>query len=1494
MNLPHRYLYDDRKLRNRALTEFARALRNDRMIAITGSMSNEALGYCSWEELEIQIGKKALELAADVKAMLGRVYARLPDDGPIKGLLRTIDDHATALVEGGGGKMEPRVRLGIVGDCFESLALQPAVKSRLAELRLDRDRQASLPPEKRWESPPPGLQFLGAPGETFVNAVAGLFKTRFANKEPSSAAIRPLLESLGISRIATLNYDFELERALMLRMDEREAGETKGESRPRPVLEMVGDARSGMPIVSDRIGRLRRVMGDGLTVESDIMDRERPDRLFEFAIGSAEIDRHVLHLHGRADEPRSMVFTMRDYDHLYRRDDLFRNPFEHGMRVLFAGNPVLFVGLGMTEKELNDFLQYFVSNTPYRRMAPAFLIWNTLGMELEKKRGKSQAVAAESPEDRATAMQAMRIDYLQRLGIYVIFDEDVLPRGGQGPAEAEGWLETFRAEYAEASKDAPDSTARSKRQIELDALVFLLNELPSVVAELGEAADRTGDGTWRSIWFRAAPPALGGDGKGDPPDSTEAPAGGFVKDEPVRLWGMSTVQVLAARENAEALQSRRYDIVSTRSSKRRPEDAIMVGVAVPGAGRGTFSECMAQLDLAPDKGLKLGDWVIRSTKPYHRLLVNAGFSYDADAMLSAIALFLKHRNSELREEDRLCREQGFSDQSLFNVDERALIIINGIDRFFGFDGQPLSAELDHLLRCAHGARNAGYKLQWLILGAERVRGYFRSLGIEVQSLDEACLRIGRDGTGAPEAGGAKARRSPPVKVDSRYLDWVASRFARRADSVDRYRRIEEIRRGKKQGPPEREPEITEAAKARLRTAKAIDRESIRRAFFSGYLAPPLLQTLGFDCPTTFELLRTMAFIGSPIEATVLLHAPKVVAILDERRKGKGREAFLLKTLRGLVSLGLILPTAPTVRIGRAEPPLRKRYALHRSLATELRERHGAPISEAKLSTTFNMSLFAAQPGDTYTPDEHFHDELGELVDRLIGAWKDQGSPPESEPFPVEAASFHADEESRKLIYRPSSPEDAFRDFEKLCRWESAACLRAALAVVRGYYSTGSLLTLSRESQLVAGHREGALSEHAQRIDRLLKGFGKIATARGLYRKLAFGEELKNPTMSDEDRQREISRRLGPEPLYPDDLVWLHNERGVVKLAQGHLYDARRSFSLAETENRKSLEFDHRGHNWRRININMVGLLIERGLLTRAERRVDAVEESIETANWRREDAVEERKPGDPPPVGRVAAIRMQFSEPGQATVLCESPNFTREEILVVGLTTGYRALIDQMRGKYRTAERLYERATRILRRLSEMRAYAIFQRHYSSLGRHLGFPEEVNRELNLAIAAADSIQQQDIAHRLRIYRAGQIRREPKADSGRRRMALHDLHRALDYAALADSYRVRIEASTRLAGHMRESGDYDTALRYASDALAIACRYGHSLHKIALRVEIGQILIQRGDPQSGIALIERAEESAARTGYHRIAERVQDARRQEARISAAAQPVPSRE
>ena len=132
----------------------------------------------------------------------------------------------------------------------------------------------------------------------------------------------------------------------------------------------------------------------------------------------------------------------------------------------------------------------------------------------------------------------------------------------------------------------------------------------------------------------------------------------------------------------------------------------------------------------------------------------------------------------------------------------------------------------------------------------------------------------------------------------------------------------------------------------------------------------------------------------------------------------------------------------------------------------------------------------------------------------------------------------------------------------------------------------------------------------------------------------------------------------------------------------------------------------------------------------------------------------------------------------------------------------------------------------------------------------------------------------DLVHHSRIQRASRAlaERDINAWSG----ASRHLHDALLYADTTDMHRVRIEARANLAVASMATGDFEVALEHASDALTVATRYGLSLRKISLRILIGRILVRRGDPQSGRALIESGKAAAGRVGYQQAVSRAQAA------------------
>ena len=1482
--------FEDRYMREEALKAFVRALHTDRMVAITGVMSTQALGYPSWNDFVLAYAAIAKQLANEIIEARTE-FSGAKDRVPTWKLLNDICAGADRLIEDVGAR-EPakiadrRVSMWTLHELFRTID------------REMRHVRAGLVIKTRYQA---------SALEEFERRVAAMFLSRLRKEKQSApAAIRPLIRSLGIKRVATLNYDLELERAFMLREDERllvkdaeqklsqklvarlkkkgaptlseyfaakhtilskpvtwPLGEKAGGAIPS-VEAFIGSADSGKPITRRERGRLSRTMGDGVHVESDVVNRERSDRLFEFAIGSAEISRHILHLHGRADAPETMVANIRQYDRLYRLDDLYRDPFDHGLRMLIGGNPILFVGIGMTEQEINDQLQYFVSNTPIRRPAPIFVLWN-------RDRAKERDEASkkinrdtrhgdpEIPVDEATLdkewcryKEARRLDFRIRLGVYLIFDDDF------------EWQENVAD-----SEERPEESPAVR-------LPKMMEALPVLVKRVDRRVERHPD-RWRSIEERLKQ----------------------ARDKPCRMWGSHGLEELF---DAHADATPRFDIPLGRKRDKAPN--LIFAYSENGYGRGELSEYLARLDQG---SFRIGALKLNATLPGDRLLVNAGFSYDSDALLSGVARFLAMRTKGMSGKVGPCREKHFAQGALLKPNLPTMIIINGADRFFGSDGAPLSSEFDHWLRCV---KQHGERLQVLLLGTSRMRRYCQVVGGELQPLPSTMRTGPREPQGAPDG----------VRLGSSYLDWVAGCFARR-----------KAERDKKDPDPRNvaEREISAAAKAMILRAGTVDRDAQKRTFFEAYLAPPVLRALDINCPATFEALRTLSFVGTPVEGVVLLYAPKVRAMLAERNElteAHGAEALgtdsrdeseiraqLAKVLDDLCKLGLLIaldPHDPEIAGAAADGQelsdaqtqsntIWRRYGMHRSLATFLRDRHGAPINDAKLATTFNMSMFMSEPSDATTPEATFHDELGDLVDSLSGAWHDtprvEGSktlidhhaknftiPKTGEDWVAKfqelSPSARGDEQRISIADLYVGRDDKTRAIRNLpfhAHRDVAASLRAALSVVRGYYSTGALLKFDRDDRIANTDRDGALTEHAQRLERLISVFGDIAIARSIVRRTV--EHIVSAPGTEqgkEQRDKEIAEirkaldaAMGPEPLYGDDLVWLFNERATVALAQGHLFEAREALSAADRVNNEHVEKEHHGHNWRRIAIGRVAMRIERGSLKPAERLLDDIDVAVNSAPW--------CKAASPDCPMRVDAIRKLFKEDSPVAPIHGTKEFTREEIFIVAMGTGYRGLIAHLRGRYHEAKGFYEIAVRMLRELGEQRAYAHFQRHWATLEGFFGKKEDALREIEHAIAAAQAARQMDILHRSRVVRADLIR-EISQDETKRRTALQDIKEALRYAALADCYRVRIEASASLARHMRIGGDYDTALRYGVDAMTIAARYGHSLQKTSLRIELGRILEARGDPISGRALLDQAVAIGTAKGYNHALERVRRA------------------
>ena len=727
------------------------------------------------------------------------------------------------------------------------------------------------------------------------------------------------------------------------------------------------------------------------------------------------------------------------------------------------------------------------------------------------------------------------------------------------------------------------------------------------------------------------------------------------------------------------------------------------------------------------------------------------------------------------------------------------------------------------------------RVKWVFFGSDRTRLYLERLKNsppESRYCPRLCIRDQALEANRPEA---------PDQLASAYLQAIKDKMAKRAFcSSSQDRAITSANR---------------VALDRSGEARRVSIERLRRAFFDAYLEPEAFIACGMsksEAQLAMEVLRALAFIGLPTETYVLQHVPRIFKRLDTNIDGKLDPKELekiTKIIRKLFEWQLVIKVKCFEQGTDPEGADTSRYGLHRAVMAELRFRLGLPLSEAKLSTAFNMSLYVAQPVDGYIPEPGIHDELGDLIDTLIVAYKDD--PVENDLVKPTADRFF---KSRLNDFPPYNfkidKSSVEKKFHRRCLPQNVACLRAAFAVVRGYYSTTGLLTLDRSDRLIGEDRDGILLEHAERLDDLIDAYGKCAEMR---------DKLRKTKMS----RKTFEQAYGAaEPLYPDELVWLHNERAVVRLAMGDLPEANRSFQKALTVNKGHVEFGDRSHNWRRIKLNQLTVEIEQGELLAAERMAREV---LEASGW----PIEKR-------VVSLAEAHGEFAKIEADDTHKDKKYCLREDRLAIAISLGYRGMCAILRGEMLDACDDLRVSVDLLRELDEQRAFAYFARLLAWALREAGEKDAAKTQLALASDAAQSTRQMDLVYRIKIMQAQWESEKLNAPAAERIKAATMMVNAMDYGTKAGIHRVRTEAAAALSKLKLATGDHEIALQYAAEAMTIATRYVWKLRMMSIRVRLGVIMIERGDRQTGRSLVLGAIKSANRAGFQRIVDSAQDA------------------
>lgn len=160
-----------------------------------------------------------------------------------------------------------------------------------------------------------------------------------------------LRSTLRIRRFATFNYDLEIESLL--------------EDYDYPYETLTQSDERGSSHRQSRLGSVARAIS---------LSQENSSDLISLAAVPADDDETVIHLHGSVNCPKDMVVSQQEYDAVYIEKHPQRNAFEDARRLMFGGNSILYVGVGMREEDVLRPLRYLatvVSERPIYALIPS-------------------------------------------------------------------------------------------------------------------------------------------------------------------------------------------------------------------------------------------------------------------------------------------------------------------------------------------------------------------------------------------------------------------------------------------------------------------------------------------------------------------------------------------------------------------------------------------------------------------------------------------------------------------------------------------------------------------------------------------------------------------------------------------------------------------------------------------------------------------------------------------------------------------------------------------------------------------------------------------------------------------------------------------------------------------------------------------------------------------------------------------------------------------
>lgn len=1252
--------------------------------------------------------------------------------------------------------------------------------------------------------------------------------------------IKHIVETLGIRRILTLNYDMEIEKYF-----ENERGFKSESWFTTPGPENGGSIERNYSAIDGYGDRFYSVTPNKINA-SDLID---------FVALTSHHDAYVFHLHGRADCEQDLIITEYDYQKRYVHDSTTRQAFEEGMRTLFSGNDVLFLGIGMNEADLFRPMRQFMSNgkrfTNEQEGIIALLGKKTFS-DAEIESGKLLKELA-SCETKSTRLQ---IEYGVKT-LYYDLDESQNRFEADKIKSAEQSIELDIDVHKKALFTWMYSDRKSTKQ-QSEAFVNALKDKAKMQQE------------WFKNWTRR------------PIDRY-----GLLRNHEREIkpkWIRQKVIDSFDGKNIPKT-TRKFENIIYDRLKKEFSNAYKTGKSTEVISNVTNKGCRI-IRIMGAKGIGKGTLISKLQRNCSNFLpsmagknvpnnyagtffVDTRYSTEFNSVISSLIRFLAGRLAiitpdspikSLRAEygafepetkllllgDRFVEEgrlqilklyiDRYRERAKFKNGNRLFICLSGLNRIVNQEGHGYNALHRAFFRILTGSGsipsilNTSESMDYLastppldiILISEEMDVPIRYLS-EYKYVDPELTKAGKR-ISTQQAYLQRWYKIPtqiyeaePFAYDSPILNkLIQKNLFLRMIVTNCVNEITE------------KSEDSKDLLSKLNFAAARNGiDEVLEVIFRSYYNTDTKENCQEFASLVALVLRRLVIFSMPIQRSVLADFPAIrnSIIKLNRLNGTTNDSPLTsrqlskwlyeKILMPLFDRNLIIAVEHD-GLGRNrnedisfEQELISnegyfRFVLHSLIREHLAKRMRYVAFDHGEHSFFDVSSYATQPRDLPSPTSQDYREVGRVLHDMIDFSRNY---------------LHA-------FYRLSKTNDVENRAKVLSTLFNndtlhvvSHKLRAGLNLVSGSFSIGVISRLLDEigdKFDFGGEALKPYDSYRGWIRGLLNAAVALDETDKVYVELFDNnrnevDELVDSDFSEhKDEFNEIKKFIAcchiQKPFYRTEIAWLYNERGLVSLVQGRLFDALTFFDNALEQiisdnwvSPAKFESTAARSSFRKVTINKAIALLEAGRINQAHDLLLKIHNELQRKKR-------------------------------------HIPN------LSLYLAKGYLGLCHHLAGRKNNARNLYKEALDYFEnKPNHMRTVAIFRRHLADLHRGMNDFDEARKLINQSISIASSSEQQDILHHAYVSKAHLIR----WSGGKTAKAMDLLVKAECYATKMGIPKLVVDCYTAKGEIMIAQQQHDRAGKYLTDSIAISNKHGMSLRKISALKSYADLLRKRG-------------------------------------------------